>query len=154
MMDDREQIRRELALRIAWNFLGVPYTWGGDDPSGFDCSGLIQEVAKSGGAYPRRTDETAHGMMRRFQSGGGEIPELDACPGDLVFFLNSDGRAIHVEMVVEDDGEDLYCIGASGGGPRAKDPEAAWKLNAYIKVRPERSIHSGLARIFVNPWRD
>lgn len=27
-------------------YLGIPYIWGGDDPSGFDCSGYVQWVLK------------------------------------------------------------------------------------------------------------
>jgi len=36
--------RREIAAKIAWHYLGTPYVWGGDDFSGFDCSGYVIEI--------------------------------------------------------------------------------------------------------------
>ena len=46
-------VKRELALKIAESLLWTPYKWGGDDPSGLDCSGMMVEVLKSVGALPR-----------------------------------------------------------------------------------------------------
>lgn len=56
---------------------GVPYSWGGTSPSGFDCSGFIQYVfSKHGKSLPRTTKEL-------FQN-GQSISQLQT--GDLVFF--------------------------------------------------------------------
>ena len=41
-------------IDLAQQHLGVPYVWGGESPSGFDCSGLIQYVYRQlGVSLPR-----------------------------------------------------------------------------------------------------
>ena len=68
---------------IAWSYIGVPYVWGGTDPSGFDCSGLAQYCYAQAGYYISRTtysqaaEISARGQMKYSMS------ELQ--PGDLVF---------------------------------------------------------------------
>jgi len=63
----------------AKKYLGVPYVWGGTDPStGFDCSGLVQHVFKDlGVSVPR--------LVRDQMNAGQTIPSLaQAKPGDLL----------------------------------------------------------------------
>jgi cell wall-associated NlpC family hydrolase len=67
------------AARIALQYLGVPYVWGGSSPSGFDCSGLVMYVyAQLGISLPHYTvsqwDVTE------------PISSSEMQPGDLVFF--------------------------------------------------------------------
>lgn len=75
------------AVAIAERYLGVPYVWGGESPSGFDCSGLVQYVyGQLGVRLPRTSEEQA--------LAGTAVPSLaQARPGDLVFFAGSDGTA-------------------------------------------------------------
>lgn len=77
------------AVGAAENYLGVPYVWGGESPSGFDCSGLVQYVYRRVGIdLPRTSQEQA--------TVGTPVPSLaDAKPGDLVFFAGSDGTTAH-----------------------------------------------------------
>lgn len=59
--------------------LGVPYRLGGADPSGFDCSGLVQwAFAATGVVVPRTTEE----QFTWFRP----VPREELQPGDLVFF--------------------------------------------------------------------
>ena len=44
--------RRFYAYKLAWKYIGKFYKWGGDDPSGFDCSGFVIEILKSVGILP------------------------------------------------------------------------------------------------------
>jgi cell wall-associated NlpC family hydrolase len=72
----------------ATKYLGVPYTWGGTDPStGLDCSGLTQRVyADLGISIPRTSSQQA--------TAGRPVASLaEAQPGDLVFYDYSSGRA-------------------------------------------------------------
>lgn len=135
--------KREIVQRIAWEYLGLPYIWGGDDPSGFDCSGLVIECLKSVGILPRKGDWTADNLYRRFKS--GEVWQ-DINPGDLVFWENEVGTQVHVEIMV---GPGLS-IGASGGGSWATSGTEALRRGAYIKVRP--CATRGGTMHFVNPY--
>ena len=68
------------AIDLAQQHLGVPYVWGGESPSGFDCSGLIQYVYRQlGVSLPRVAADQARA--------GQPVPSLaEAVPGDLIAF--------------------------------------------------------------------
>jgi len=67
------------AAALARSFVGTPYRFGGDSPSGFDCSGLVFYVYRELGlSIPR----TAAEQRAAAQHVDGDALE----PGDLVFF--------------------------------------------------------------------
>lgn len=64
----------------ARKFLGVPYVYGGESPSGFDCSGLIQYVLHQlGVSFPRTAD--IQGESQYVDT----ITYAQLQPGDLIF---------------------------------------------------------------------
>jgi cell wall-associated NlpC family hydrolase len=74
---------------VAKKYVGVPYVFGGSDPSGFDCSGFTMYVyAQFGVALP-------HSAGRQ-SSGGTRIPASAALPGDLVFMDGSGHVGIYL----------------------------------------------------------
>ncbi|WPC41985.1 NlpC/P60 family protein [Clostridium sp. JS66] len=79
-------------VQYASTFQGVPYAWGGNGPSSFDCSGFTCYVfAHFGISLPRVASD---------QQGVGEAVSRDQLqPGDLVFFGSP---AHHVGIYVGD----------------------------------------------------
>ncbi len=78
-----------IALETARNMLGVAYRYGGSDPRGFDCSGLVQySYMQAGVRLPRRSED----IFRYSQL----INPAEMQPGDLVFFRISSNKVSHV----------------------------------------------------------
>lgn len=76
-------------ISTAKSFLGVPYVWGGQSPSGFDCSGYIQYVfGKHGVTLPRTAAE-------QFNV-GTSVSKSNLIPGDLVYFTTYKEGPSHV----------------------------------------------------------
>lgn len=73
---------------IAYNYTGVPYSYGGGSPAGFDCSGFVQYVFRQAGRSITRTAAGQYSSTTR-------ISQSQAQPGDLIFF-NQSGSIDHV----------------------------------------------------------
>lgn len=88
----------EQVVAKANEFLGMPYVWGGDDPSegGLDCSGLVQHVYEQFGIdLPRVSADQARA--------GVAVPSLSqAQPGDLIAWDNSsrNNGADHIAIYI------------------------------------------------------
>jgi len=129
---------REIAIDYIKYFVGHWYKWGGDDPSGFDCSGLVIEMLKSVGILDRGFDTTAEGLRRMFPAVNKPYR------GCLVFY--GDTRAVHVEICLNE----TLALGASGGGSKTKTVEDAVRHNAFIKMRPIKRNRNILG--YVDPF--
>lgn len=87
-------IRESIAL-TAREFLNVPYLWGGKSFFAIDCSGLTQLVYKIHNIkLPRDTSQQILvGESLNFVE--------ESQPGDLAFFENTEGRIVHVGIMLD-----------------------------------------------------
>jgi hypothetical protein len=126
--------KRSTATKYALSFTGTFYKWGGDDPSGFDCSGLVVELLKAVGILKRGSDYTAAQLSAMFPEVQKPARGCLACYGNPV---------THIEYCIDK----YHTIGASGGGSATRTIEDAIRQNAFIKIRPVRKGR------YVDPFR-
>ena len=94
-----------IALEAARNMIGAPYRYGGANPRGFDCSGLVQySFGIAGIKLPR----TSQDIFRDSQLIDPNLVQ----PGDLVFFSISRGKVSHVGIY---DGQNRFIHAPSSG---------------------------------------
>ncbi len=76
-------------MSLAETLVGSPYRYGGADPAGFDCSGLVFFVHRQLGISVPRTvaGQSLSAML---------VDPAHLHPGDLVFFRESGVEATHV----------------------------------------------------------
>lgn len=84
-------------LSAGERYLGIPYVWGGADPStGFDCSGFVQQVyADLGVSLPRVSIDQS-------RQGAPVVGLEQARAGDLVFWRGSGSRPNHIGIYAGD----------------------------------------------------
>ena len=111
-----KKIAKSEILKVAFNYLNVPYLWGGKTPFGIDCSGFTQMVYKLCGytLFRDAKEQATQGEVLSF------IEESE--PGDLAFFDDEEGIITHVGIIL-----DNYTI-----------------IHAYGKVRIDTLDHSGI----------
>ena len=82
------------AAAIALQQVGTPYRYGGQTPSGFDCSGLVHYAYGQAGRSVPRTTGALWSRTR-------PVPRDQLRTGDLLFF-SIDGKMQHVGLYVGD----------------------------------------------------
>lgn len=83
----------EAIAKYATQFQGVPYSWGGTSPKGFDCSGLVQFTFSRFGIQLPRTSYS------QFEQ-GRPVPVGNLLPGDLIFSNTNGPGASHVGIYI------------------------------------------------------
>jgi cell wall-associated NlpC family hydrolase len=96
--DSTGQVSRSVgqqAASIAVGQVGVPYRYGGNSPTGFDCSGLVHySYLRAGKAVPRTTSQ--------LWSGTSAVDRDEIRAGDILFF-RIQGKMSHVGMYLGDN---------------------------------------------------
>jgi len=96
----------QVALTVASKLLGTPYRYGGSDPRGFDCSGLVQYSFRQAGVTLPRTSRDIFRSSKL-------VSPAERQPGDLVFFaISSKEKVSHVGIY---SGENRFIHSPSSG---------------------------------------
>lgn len=112
--------------------LGIPYTWGGSDENGWDCSGyalwVAVELGQVGPDIPRMT-------AAQIADACDPVAKGEQRPGDFAYYPGH----IMVVASLPDVNGDSAVIGASGGDrtTHGNDP------NACVKIYPSQAYRSG-----------
>lgn len=91
--------RGNAVAAMALGYIGVPYVWMGEDPSGWDCSGFVTWILVQNGL---QLPSNHHTVAAQFYvwSGAVTIPRAQCAPGDLVCWPSHIGiAASNTEMV-------------------------------------------------------
>lgn len=78
-------------IKIAAQYIGVPYKYGGTTPKGFDCSGYVQYVFKKVGVKLPRTSQDQAKV-------GHSVSFSDLSAGDLILSDWGEGPNSHVAI--------------------------------------------------------
>jgi cell wall-associated NlpC family hydrolase len=113
----------EQAAVVAVRQIGVPYRYGGNNVTGFDCSGLVQYAyAAAGKELPRTTDD----LWQQMQPVSGRNLEV----GDVLFF-NVEGKVSHVGLYL--GSRRFVHAPATGREVTIADLDSDFYRNAFIR---------------------
>ena len=118
--------QRTSIIHYAYEYMGIPYKWGGNDENGFDCSGYTKHVFMYKGIELPRVSKDQYNYCKK-------INKNRAYMGDLVFFSEGDGIT-HVGILVNNLGESKKMIHSSSSkGISVVDIEGSeyWKKRLF-----------------------
>lgn len=109
-------------VSTAYEYLGVPYVFGGNDTDGFDCSGFTKYVFSHNGIeLPRLADEQ--------YEVGEKVSRSELVPGDLVFFTTYEPGVSHTGIYV---GNNNFISATSSGGIRVDSLDSSYWGPRYV----------------------
>ncbi len=119
----------ETLVNTALGFQGTPYRFGGTNPTGFDCSGLVRYVfAQHGIPMPRLA-------AQQFEV-GRKVEIDDVQPGDLVFFSTIAPGPSHVGIAVG-GGEFVHAPSSRGWVQTERLDSSYWRQRFIAAKRVE-----------------
>ncbi len=112
-------------IATAKKYMGVKYVWGGESPSGFDCSGFMQYVfGKNGVSLPRTA-------ALQFQK-GTSITKANLKAGDMVFFSTYKAGASHVGIYL---GSGDFIHASSSNGVTISELSSTYYAQRYLGAK-------------------
>ena len=113
-------------VATALEFQGIPYVYGGTDPSGFDCSGFVQYVfGRHGTPLPRKV----HDQYRT----GHRVDVNEVKAGDLLFFQTVSRGASHVGVAI--GGGQFVHAPSSSGVVRVERYDSSYWASRFVGAR-------------------
>ena len=118
----------------AFQFVGVPYLWGGNDYRGLDCSGFIVESFRSMGY--NLEDMTSQMLYDHFRTRSGNFSCFPAKEDCLLFYSTTKQRnnISHVSIALNNK----LIIEAAGAGQNSLNMtrDDLLKDDARVRIRP------------------
>lgn len=117
------QARHSSVIQTARSFIGTPYVWGGESPSGFDCSGFLMYIFKQHGISLPRTVNDIWNVTS---------PVKQPSIGDIVFFETYKAGPSHAGIYIG-DGNFIHA-GLNNGVTISNLSESYWNVR-YLGAR-------------------
>ena len=107
-------------LATAKSMIGVPYVWGGNTPSGFDCSGLVQYSYGLSSSYRTTTQQATLGT---------HYYDVENAPTGALYFWGTDSAPYHVAIA---EGNGNYIQAPTPGQNVQEGSIQYYRPNYYI----------------------
>lgn len=115
--------KADAVINDAKKYMGVPYKFGGESPSGFDCSGFVQYIFEKNGISIARTTSAQY-------SGGTHVSTPQK--GDLVFFETYKAGPSHVGIYI---GNGQFIEASSSHGITIDNMNSSYWKPKYLGAR-------------------
>ena len=113
-------------VATALEYRGVPYVFGGTDPTGFDCSGFVRYVYERHGTQLPREVRDQYRTGRRV-----DVNQVQA--GDLLFFQTVTRGASHVGLAI--GGGQFVHAPSSRGVVRVERYDSSYWASRFVGAR-------------------
>ena len=110
-------------LATAKSMIGVPYVWGGNTPSGFDCSGLVQYSYGLSSSYRTTTQQATLGT---------HYYDVENAPAGALYFWGTDSAPYHVAIT---EGNGNYIQAPTPGQNVQEGNIQYYRPNYYIVMQ-------------------
>lgn len=142
---------KDKLVHTAFEFMGLPYLWGGTSSKGLDCSGFMKNIYFLNGYILARdaSQQFNHGLPL-----GTELDELQK--GDLLFFANTKTKKVtHVGMYI---GDTEFIHASARVMVNSLDSSrynySDYRAASWLGVRryAEQAAQDGLVPVGSHPW--